>query len=85
MNGKTVVSSSGPPALPLDATAPPVRSVRSTYGSVAPPTASTAPAQRSDSSGLPSAVTSSRVRIPAAPRARSRAASSGLPVAAQTS
>ena len=36
------------------------RSVRSTYGSVAAPTASTAPAHRSDSSGLPSAVTSSR-------------------------
>ena len=43
MNGKTVVSSFGPPALPLAATAAPVLSVRSTYGSVAPPTASTAP------------------------------------------
>ena len=85
MNGKTVVSSFGPEALPLAATAAPVRRVRSTYGSVAAPTASTAPAHRSDSSGLPAAVTSSRVRIPAAPSARSRSASSGLPVAAQTS
>ena len=30
MNGKTVVSSFGPLALPLDATAAPVRRVRST-------------------------------------------------------
>ena len=85
MNGKTVVSSLGPDAFPLAATAAPVRRVRSTYGSVAAPTASTAPAQRSDSSGLPAAVTSSRVRIPAAPSPRSRSASSGLPVAAHTS
>ena len=43
------------------------------------------PAHRSDSSGRPSAVTSSRDRIPDAPSERSRSASSGLPVAAQTS
>ena len=63
MNGKTVVSNFAPPALPQAATDAPVRSVRSTYGSVAAPTASTAPAHRSDSSGLPSPVTSSRDRI----------------------
>src|SRR5262245_3985584 len=86
MNGSTVVSSRGPPAFPDDATAAPVRSVRRTYGIVGPPTVSTAPAQRADSSGLPlSAVTSSRGTTPAAPSARSRASSSGLPVAAQTS
>ena len=49
MNGKTVVVRAGPPALPDAATVAPWRSVRRTYGSVAPPTASTAPAQRSDS------------------------------------
>ncbi len=86
MNGSTVVSRRGPPALPDDATAAPVRSVRSTYGSVGPPTVSTAPAQRPDSSGRElSAVTSSRETTPAAPSERSRASSSGLPVAAQTS
>ena len=37
MNGNTVVSSFGPLALPLDATAAPRRRVRSTYGSVADP------------------------------------------------
>ena len=86
MNGSTVVSRRGPPALPDDATAAPVRSVRSTYGSVGPPTVSTAPAQRPDSSGRElSAVTSSRDTTPAAPSERSRSSSSGLPVAAQTS
>ena len=78
MNGKTVVSNLAPPALPQAATAAPVRSVRSTYGSVAAPTASTAPAHRSDSSGFPSPVTSSRVRIPAAPIAGSRVRLVGL-------
>ena len=55
MNGKTVVSSFAPAGIAaMAATAAPVFSVRSTYGSVAAPTASTAPAQRSDSSGRPS-------------------------------
>ena len=86
MNGRTVVSSFAPPALPDDATAAPGRSVRRTYGSVAAPTVSTAPAQRADSSGRGlSAVHSSRGTIPAAPSARSRSSSSALPVAAQTS
>ncbi len=85
MKGNTVVVRSAPLALPDDATAAPLRSVRSTYGSVAAPTVSTAPAQRAESSGRPGAVTSSRVRNPAAPSSRSRSCSSGLPVAAQTS
>ena len=53
MNGRTVVASSAPLALPDEATAAPTRSVRNTYGSVAAPTVSTAPAQRAESSGRP--------------------------------
>ena len=70
MNGNTVVVRSAPLAFPDDATAAPLRSVRRTYGSVAAPTVSTAPAQRAESSGRPGAVTSSRPRKPAAPSAR---------------
>ena len=86
MNGKTVVENGAPLVLPLDATAPPQLSVRRMYGSVAAPTQSTAAAQRSLSSGRGlSAVTSSRLRIPAAPRASSSSCASALPVAAHAS
>ena len=86
MNGRTVVLNAGPPALPQLATAACGRRVRRMYGIVGPPTASIAPAQRPDSSGLAlSAVTSSRVSVAVAPSSRRRTSSSGFPVAAHTS
>ncbi|MCB0969314.1 MAG: phosphatase PAP2 family protein, partial [Ilumatobacter sp.] len=51
MNGSTVVGRPGPPVRPLAATEPPYCTCLSTLASVTPPTQSTAPAQRVDSSG----------------------------------
>ena len=86
MNGSTVVASGTPPVRPLAATDAPYRSVRSTWARVAPPTQSTAPAQRSFSSGRPaSGVSSLRSITSAAPSERSQSASSSLPVLATTS
>ena len=86
MNGKTVVATHGPPALPDAATVASRRSVRRIYGSVTPPTQSTAPAQRSASKGrVLSGVTSARSMTAAAPKPRNRSASFGFPVAATTS
>jgi len=85
MNGKTLVASAAPPALPEAATAAPWRSVASTAASTCPPTGSTAPAHLSRCSGLPAVSSTSRATTSAAPRPRSRSAAPGLPVTAVTS
>ena len=86
MNGKTVVSRAGPPALPLAATVAPVRSVRSTYGRVAAADRvhRPGPALRLErlarGGDLVAGQEARRRREPV-----SRSCSSGLPVTAQTS
>ena len=71
MNGKTVVLSAAPPATPHAATLPFATSARTIAASVSPPTLSTAPAQRSESSGrLDGAVSVLRSRISLAPSDR---------------
>ena len=84
MNGRTVVGRSAPPTLPLAATAPKGARRASTCASVAPPTASTAPAHAGFCSGLPTSLSSPRSTIVLAPSPRRNGSASGLPVLAAT-
>ena len=84
MNGNTVVGNSAPPTLPLAATAPKGARRASTWASVAPPTASTAPDHAGAWSGLLKSVSSSRGMTSLAPSPRRKGSASALPLPAAT-